>query len=291
MQEIRKNKFSSPKLEALKKKKSATKKKKLSIFLVGISILFVGFVFLSRIEKWNINNIEITGNNIVDTSLIASAVESNLKGAYIWFIPKTNILLYPKESITANLEKSFSRLKNISIQTKSSQTIGVSVEERNAKYTWCGEIPPSQKDLSPQNDLCYFMDTEGYVFDSAPYFSGNVFFRFYGKTDGVPPGVFFEKENFLKIIFYKETLENLGLKPIAFYIKSKEEGSIFLESAKNLLGAEVLVKIETDQNQLMENIQAALNTKVFKDKILNEYDKLEYIDLRFENKVYYKFHE
>ena len=52
---------------------------------------------------------------------------------------------------------------------------------------------------------------------------------------------------------------------------------------------EILFKIDTDLGNIAENLKAALDAEPLKSKIKNFYSTLLYIDLRFDNKVYYKF--
>ncbi len=281
----KRNVLNSSKLDELKKKKQKVLKVKI-IFLTCISVvIFVGLVILSRWEKLNIKNIVITGNVVVDTKDIEALVSEELAGKYLWLIPKTNFALYPKRSITASLEDKIKRLKDISINTKDPDTLEVAVGEREIKYTWCGDELPKEE-LGPEKGVCYFTDKNGYLFDVAPYFSGDVYFRFYGRMDA-PLGKYFYPENFSKFVFYKDSLEAMDFDVVSMNITDDGEAEVFLAS-KSKPAPKVIIKISLDQIKVMENLQSALDTD-FKNKLTTNYDKLRYIDLRFDNKVYYKF--
>lgn len=280
--------LTSPKIKELAKKKKKAHTIRVVISALCMCSLLAGFVVLSRWEKINIESIEIVGNQVVETSLIASVIEAELSGKYLGLIPKTNFALYPEKRIKSALENNFQRLKDIKVKTKNPKTLSVTVGERSIQYAWCGlELP--LRELSPEEKHCYFLDETGYIFDQTPYFSGNVYFRFYGATDNSinPLGSYFDTEHFESLVFYKDNLEKLGLKPIALLKKADGEVEFILDSLK-LGEPKVLIKLADDRYKVVEALTSALNTGL-KKNLAEKYAKLRYLDLRFDNKVYYKF--
>jgi hypothetical protein len=55
------------------------------------------------------------------------------------------------------------------------------------------------------------------------------------------------------------------------------------------MGPEIIFKIDSDFQKIAENLQAAITTEPLQTDFKNKYSSLLYIDLRFGNKVYYKF--
>jgi hypothetical protein len=140
------------------------------------------------------------------------------------------------------------------------------------------------------------MDTEGYIFDVAPYFSGDVYFKFFGKTSGdaanpgSPLGLYFLPINFEQFMSFKENIIKMGVKPSALVIKDGDEAELYLSARGALIDApKILFKFDTDFNTLAENLQAALTTEPLQSDFVKKYASLLYLDLRFDNKVYYKF--
>ena len=158
------------------------------------------------------------------------------------------------------------------------------LSERIALYTWCGV-------KSEEDKKCYFMDEDGYVFDEAPYFSGDIYFKFYGLLDTVNPlGSYFSKQNFKQLILFKDVLVGMKLKIAGLNIINNEDAEmIFLKEASSETEPKIIFKINADFQHIAENLQAAINTEPLKSKFKNKYRALQYIDLRFENKVYDKF--
>ena len=285
----------APHIEELKNKKRKVLKKKIIFSLICFLFIFIGLIFLSRWQRININNIEISGNKVIETEAIKSIVQKNITGYYLYFFPKTNFLLYPKNKIEEELNEKFKRLDSIKINDKNINNLEISVSEREGKYLWCGGIVPSL--VSDITSLkCYFMDQEGYIFDEAPYFSGNVYFKFYGGDDnlniGNPPGSYFLPKYFKQIVVFKENLEKLNFKPKSFFQfgdqDHQDEGYISLVSEPTS-GASINFKLDSDYQKITENLQAAISTEPLRSELKNKFSSLLYIDLKFGNKVYYKF--
>ena len=273
---MRKNVVNSPRLLELKKRQQRVFLNKILLSLFVFLVIFAGLAYISRVPSLNINEVEIIGNKVIDTETIKEAVEQVIKGKYLWFFPKTNILFYPKNAIKNKLNNQFTRLGNISFFIKDEKILEVSVTERVALYLWCGETLP---EINNYDQKCYFLDKDGYIFDEAPYFSGEVYFKFYGK---LPP-------DFTKLILFKETLESIGLKPVTLFVQDNGDIKIFLSAETQPTGPEIIFKIDSDFQKVIENLEAALKTEPLQSNFKNKYSSLMYIDLRFGNKVYFKF--
>jgi hypothetical protein len=286
---MKKSALNSPRLLELKKKKHKILRRKI-FFLISIFILILIILsFLSKWEKLNINAIQISGNKVLETQMIEDVVKEEIAGNYFYFFPKTNFLLYPQHKIETDLKNKFKRIKNIFVNDRNIKTLDISLTERTALYTYCGTNLPT---LDNNNQKCYFVDDEGYIFDEAPYFSGEVYLKFYGATNPNsenPIGAYFFQQNFGKLILLKETLEKIGIKPVVFYLEDGGDMKMFLFSSTSELGLEIIFKSGSDFEKMVENLQSVLSTEPLQSDFKNKYSSLLYIDLRFGNKVYYKF--
>lgn len=285
----KRNVLDSPRLLELKKKKKKILIRKIVIFAVIFLLLISGLSYISQIKRLNINEVKIEGNKIIDTEKVVEEVNKITAGKYIWLFPKTNILLYPKSKIKRELSNKFKRFSDITLGIENSQALKISVAERTPEYTWCGAIPP----YGASPEICYFLDKEGYIFDEAPYFSGEVYFKFYGvpepNTEN-PAGSYVAKGYFDKLILFKNTLTEINLKPAVMYIQEGEDVKIFLSKDKTSSTAtEIIFKKDSDYQKIAENLKAALDTEPLLSKVKTSYSSINYIDLRFGNKVYYKF--
>jgi CHASE3 domain sensor protein len=278
----------TPRLQEFKKRKRKVIRNRIIFFAIIFLILFVGLAFLSHWKKINIEKIEIKGNRVVETQKIESAVNKVISGKYLWIFPKRNSLIYPTKKIKNKLSQEFKRLKDITIEVDPNelQILNITVSEYKAKYLWCGNTIP--ENFTSQQ--CYFLDSDGYIFDEAPYFSGEVYFKFYGNINSENPiGSNFSNTYFTKIISLKEAIEKMNLKPTTFYLEDADEGSIYLSSNFQAPNApKIMFKLDSDYPKLIENLQSAITTEPLQTKIKTDLTSLLYVDLRFGNKVYFK---
>jgi len=288
----KRNVLNSPRLVEIQKKKKKIFLNKVFVFLAIFVIVLIGLSFLSRWPKINIRDVAISGNKVTDTKKIEEAVREEISGHYLWFFPKTNFLFYPKSEIKNRLASDFKRLRDLEVGIVGDNTLGVTMGERVGSYTWCGDDLPSVS-ASSEDSGCYFMDETGYVFDEAPYFSRNVYFRFFGKLDGEgesKAGSYFAPSTFKELIGLKKSLETMKLKPSFVVVKEDGDVEMYLVSNSSFSNSQkIIFRIDSDFQKIAENLQVALDTEPLKSDFKNKYSSLLYIDLRFGNKVYYKF--
>ncbi|OGI74427.1 hypothetical protein A3D42_01045 [Candidatus Nomurabacteria bacterium RIFCSPHIGHO2_02_FULL_41_18] len=283
----RKGVLNSSRLRDLKKKRRMILGTKIALAALAFLVLLWILAYVARLPAFNISEIKISGEKAVDTESITEVVEKNLKTKHLWIFPKSNFLLLPKNQIKKELMVEFSRLENVSFNLQNLRTLLVSVSERENKYIWCGanmEIEFSEN----SEKGCFFMDASGYVFDQAPYFSGDVYFRFFG---ALKENYFFP-EVFGKFISFIDVLPRFGFVPVSLYSKIDGDIEIHLSSDSSYLNSpKIIFKKNSDLEKISENLQAALDTEPLRTELKNKYSFLQYIDLRFGNKVYYKFDE
>ena len=288
---MKRNILNSPRLLELKKHRHKILLGKASLYVFLFVVVMIGITYLSRLPSFNISSIEIKNNQSVDADMVKEIVQKEITGNYFWMFPRTNIFLYPKKHIKKELQDKFKRIKHTDFSIKDKKSLEVNIIERTALYTWCGNLPPNLES-SDEVSKCYFLDDSGYIFDKAPYFSGDVYFKFYGLFVGdTTLGSSFSPSIFPDLILFKKKLEDIKLKPVALHVREDKDIKIFLSSKTKTsgMGPEIIVKVDSDFQKSAENLGTALDTEPFKSDFRNKYSSLEYIDLRFENKVVYKF--
>jgi len=284
----------SPNADKLKKDKRRKFGKRTIVFFICLILLFIGSIFVSRIDKILINEINISGNQIIDTKEVKDFVNLKLSGNYFFFFPKRNIFLYPKKTLEYDIEQRFKRILSMSLDLKDARVLYINLTERSGSYLWCGEKPEAEDQKTV--GTCYFLDDEGYIFDNAPYFSGNVYFKFYGtpqsQKDTPLGGHFLDKDKFEKINEFKQSILSLGLNPEYFYNNSLGDYEFVLQKKSSSgLAPQIIFKQDADYEKLSGDLASALITEPLATDIKTKYNMLQYIDLRFENKAYYKFNK
>jgi hypothetical protein len=278
-------KFTSSHVEELKKRRRKVFKIKFLFYFILFFIFLVGLYFLSKWNEINISKIEISGNKVLETQALERLVQEEINGKYLWLFPKTNFVLAPRSKIKKELSQVFRRIDNISFDLSDSKTLKIQISERKPVYTWCGEVLP-ELDSKPGDLRCEFMDEKGYVFDEAPYFSGDAYFKFYGPLEEY----YFGGNNFNNYILFISNLEHIGINPVSLVLKTDNEVEIYLSA--NIAppdGPKIVFNNKNDLLKIYQNLEAAIKTDPLKTEFKEKYSSLLYLDLRFNNKVYYKF--
>lgn len=275
----------SEKVQALRKKKEEHR-----FFVAGMITLclFLGctaVVLVLRLPVLQITTVAVSGTTIVSNDDVRNHIETMLSGSYAFVIPKRSALVYPKKKILLSLAETFPRLKDLSLRLENTQKISLTTAERAGVYLWCGEV---FSNTTP----CFYMDEHGYLFAPAPTFSGAIYRKFFGGTIAknvrTVGNQILETKAFEDITLFADGLEAIGLAPNAVILGQETNELLTSFPVKNNWGR-IIVRTDSDLSAVLSYIQAAILVDPLKTKLATNRNGLEYIDLRFDKKVYYKF--
>lgn len=284
--------------EYLKKKRN---KKLLKYGFILFSTIFfiVSVVYIFHQSSIRISKIELTGKLFVKEKDIEEKSLEFISGSYLWLFPKNNILLYPRKALEKYLKNSFKRIDTININTKNFHTLEIKIMERKPEALWCTENIPIETNLenqassttsqdashSKQKEKCYFMDSNSTIFAEAPEFSGDAYFRYYGLVDnGSPIGTEYiaSTTQFRDITEFVSFVRELSIKPLYIVAKEKGEFSMVISG-----GGKIYFDTKVPISTIKENLEALLRTEPLTPKP-NRDLPIDYIDLRYGNKLFYK---
>ena len=256
----------SPRLQK-KKRIKILAKAFLALFLA--SSLLVGIYFLLRIPFLTISSVSVSGTEVIDPKDVAQKADSMISGSSYFFIPLRNVLFYPRSAIEKYLSANFPRIESVYVGLDKN-ILNITIKEKKAFALWC-------------SDSCYFLDSSGDIFSPAPDFSGSVYKIFSGSIQGDPLGKIFMGEKTLSgIKKIYDASEDLGIRVSRVEASSTKE--IRLESDG---GVSLIVDLSEDPDEIISDLQTVVNSDEFKlGKI--SVKNLEYIDLRFGSKVFFK---
>ena len=272
--------------EYLKKRRN----KKILKYVLVILILFFAVGFLSYIShrpQVRISKVELSGQILVNQNDIKEKTFDFLKGSYLWLFPKNNAFLYPNKSLEEYLASQFKRIETINIHLKDFRTLSIEITERKLFALWCDNATQQSKaslmEDGSTTEKCYFMDNMGTIFAEAPNFSGDAYFKYYGLVSPDNPigkEYLASSTQFVDIAKFVDTVRGLSLRPL--YIVGKDNGQFVLTLVSS---GEIYFDTKEQMSKVGENLKALLRTPAFANlKNLN----IDYIDLRFGNKLYYK---
>lgn len=263
------------------------RKKRMKLLVAGVIVLAAGIVgglsWLSYRPAAVISEVRVEGSEGISAESIKARVRGMLAGRNLYLFARANAFLYPKEEIAAALAADFPRAENIALSLDGLRTLVVSIREREGETLWCADA---------QTSACYFLDENGFIFDHAPKFSGNAYFSHYGGLNAStsPIGAnLLPQENFRELSGFIEKARGLELAPLSIHIGNEQYAELILDEGWRL-------KFHLDQNftELAGNLAALAHSEEWGKALRGEAldgRMLEYMDLRFGSKVYYKFKE
>lgn len=279
------NKSGVPIKNQPKKKSRPSLLGRLLLWMFISAFVFVGFGLLARIETMQIKVGTYENIIVTDTESISTSLEQYLDERFLY--PKSNRLWFRERKVEEYVEKQFPRIAKVKVSSGDG-SFSVYGEEREGSYLWCGrEIVPVTME-SP----CYFADNTGFIFDIAPYFSGTSYLRLYGGnvSEDIIGSQAFSSERFELYEKFKITLEPFDLSIQAMNLLPEDQLEfIFVSNNEVPRAPRLRYYLLNDVDTVIKNISFALkNDSVLLD-ITNNYDRLEYLDVRFKNQFVYKF--
>lgn len=266
----------------LRRRKELVKK-----IIITSSVIFFAlilFVFVINRSALRIEKVNIFGTNIIREDEVLGSVNAVISGKYFFLIPKNSVFFYSKEKIKNELSGKFGRIEAVYPAIDNGNTLVVSISERSPKYLWCGEEFLVNKHADGK---CYFMDKAGVIFVKSPDFSPNVFFTFYGPLASTtePIGaILFGTEELNRIVSFRDSVSDMGFDSKSFAIL--KDGDYELNLARS---GKILFNKKDDFTKLVDNILLAVTSLPLSEEIKSKINSLLYIDVRFGNKVFYKF--
>ena len=282
--------LTSPQIENMKRKRRRRRLRLLVLLFILFITLVYGLSYFSSHKRITINHIVINGAKIISASEMESFINDKLSGKYMYLFARSNSIIYPKNEIYKDLMNTFPRIETLKIDRDRFHTLQISITERFGSYLYCGDKVPEIKSDIGEN--CYFLNSDGYIFDKAPYFSGDVYFKYYVpllEDSNILGQHIFDPERFHSFTRFIDGITLIKFKPI--YLVAEEDGihSLYLANPSGTTSPRIIFKSEDNLVTILDNLSTAMNKAEFANEVNSKYATLLYIDLRFKNKVLYKF--
>ncbi len=265
---------------------------RLSILFFILLISIIGATsYFSGNKNIIIDKVVITGTHIIDKVDIEEEIYKDISGKYFHLFSRANSFIYPHKQIYNNLILNFPRIESLSIYRDNLKTLHIEIIERVGSSLYCG--PNIPQDIEQVGENCYFINDDGFIFDEAPYFSGNVYFKYYGTIEGniiSPLGKqMIDVNRFHELTRFMDKINSLGLNPIYIVLGQDGINSLYLSHAVNDSIPKIIFKNDNVLETIYDNLALSMRKREFAEEINSKYNTLLYIDLRFNNKVLYKF--
>ncbi|MDO8529727.1 MAG: FtsQ-type POTRA domain-containing protein [bacterium] len=244
-----------------------------------LALVFIGatayILFFSPFLE--VNRIFIEGNSELNRDEIQNNIQQSIQGKYFKFIPKNNLILASSKKIRNNLLNDFKKISEVEVKKVFPGGIDVKIKERKSLLVWCSAGP------------CYIIDEEGFAYTGADFESEEIKQNnLVILTDtSAKPVIMGEKVLTSDYIQFVSRVRNELEKQTEIKIGEYQTGSRMAEEVK--VKTEAGWEIYFSSNLPLEESIRTLITFLEKEAGVKTTNNLEYIDLRAENKVYYKF--
>jgi|GEM_PF-3416802 len=257
-------------------------RKRILIFGASFFVCLGLFILIMRIPALRISTITTSGETNISKEALDVTISSFVDAKKKLRITYLHNFTFPRKKIREYLYEQFPRIKNIKT-SYIHNTMILSIEEHEPSMIIC------------QNTIetCFYATKDGYVFDRAfpkPY-DENLIYRTYTPLQN---DIWIHDVNiFLTIESMLQTWTDYGL-----FIQSivLDENTVDINYQISKRNGKVLVQpfvIKTSQKQSKEEttnlVQKTLEDIEVKRRIDKD-DLLEYIDVRFTNKILYRFY-
>lgn len=255
-------------------------------------LIFIAGGGLSQSEKWRITDVSVQGNAVISTEKILASASTVFDGNYYFVYSKKNSFIFPRTQIEQTLLFTYPELNTVSITKTGFHSIKIQVTERKPYALWCGETVPE----SGTPSQCYFIDHNGYLFNQAPMFSEGVYLEVYAGLDYVtehdPLRARIKEKDFKATEDIYENFKQKIAEPSKIIIKSDDEILVVLNRPVEyqlLHGVEV---------RMSQSLSPATTTAFLLKALPVQFPvgttttkRLQYIDVRFGNKIFFGFDE
>jgi len=254
---------------------------------LALSVLVL-FILLLHKPFFQVSEIKVRGTHVVHPHDVGIKVQDILSKKKLWLVPLDSWITLPDKKIKKDLYASFDRIKDVRTSVHNFDTFIIDIDEWEPAFLWCN-IDEVELVRS-----CWFMDEQGHIFSKAPYFSPGVYPMFVtpaSSLDAVLGEKKIDPEILDQVLVIYNMLEdkNSTVETITF---GEEMDIVFtLQKLQGTLleDTELLITRTMSVDILAQNLELLLDHTSFKEKFETNAELLEYIDLRFDGKLLFKF--
>ena len=238
-----------------------------SFFLFTCVLALVSYV--SYMPRFSVQAITVTGEKSIPEDVVRNYVDAIIHDGSRHYLSRANIFVYPSAVIERDLSKDFPRIASASVSRSDpfSNTVVVSITERESVALWCSQ------------NTCYDMDKGGFIFSQDDATSS--MYRFQGgvESSAEPIGQTFASGHLAGLMAFLDALGQAGFTAPGASVESEQDFTVPLA-----MGFPLKASFGSDAPTLVGNLKLVLQSEALAGK----QGEIQYIDLRFGNRVYYK---
>lgn len=238
-----------------------------------IYALGVGFF---NLPYFSLASVSLEGARTLPSEEITRIIDEHLQKKSWGFFPHDNffVFLLTAQNIEDALTAKIPKIKSVTIKKRFPHGITASIEERKIWATLCKE------------SSCFYIDKEGFLFGKSSRVSGSIFFAIKDErnTKADIGSSVISTEELSTIRHLLEKIEETTGASFAALVLSGSENLISKYEAKTDAGWRIIFDSKTNSNLAIANFIAA-----YEGILQKNLEHIDYVDLRLENKIFYKY--
>ncbi len=266
---VRKRKWLNPRQKRILKRKVYIYSS--ASFLV---LLFAAFVYLSSIPGINIQKIKVLGDKNLAWNVQKFIHREIFREKYL-FLPGNNALLLNKSGLASAVLFSYPQIKDLNFKKSRLDELNLELKMRQAFFLFC-----------KKNDECFLADKKGFIYAKDNKTKSSLTkvysYRLDKKTDVIikdlPLRASLPHEELSLLLQTKDLLRKNNLRVKEMHFNADGQIKIVLDN----------FYIKAHKKHITELKNIAYLIKNLNEK---EIEQLDYVDLRFKDRIYYKLKE
>ena len=258
--------------DTLKQKKKTMRKVKVYLILLACVLALTGLVFLMRMQSIQITDVTITGNSSVPTEEIEKKKDAVLGSYFLFVIPKSNIFIFPKRELISDIKENPAVI-SVAVDKKFFRAMDITVTEQEKEAIYCNSFERTE---------CFYINKDGYLYskvEGGVALDQEIIIYLEGEQKKITEHVF-DSELYGNVVSFIKAAARYGMPVSNVYMKS--DGLIEFNTQAS---ARLITSRYDDLEKDFANLIALFDKEVLTKEQLGDID---YIDLRFGNKVFYK---
>lgn len=251
--------------------------------IAALAVLGFGLWYLLNLPYLRVDEVEVVGVRQVSAGDIERAVRDDLSGAVWLLFPRASFFLVSTGALERRLRERFREIQEIDVSKRFPDRLTARVTERTLWGVYCvrssSTVPPGQAG-EPAHD-CAYLDTRGVAYEELSRFAGWLLPVIYGAApprlgDPAVPAGTLELFNGARA-----ALASLGGELLSLSRSTTTPDDVRLALAE---GWSVWVTASRPIPEWMNILKTVLEKEIGERR-----SELDYMDLRFGAKVFYKF--
>jgi cell division septal protein FtsQ len=250
---------------------------KIIFYTLLVCFMGVSFYVLFFSQYLQITDITVTGTTELNSQEIQQNIEESLQGKYLGVIPKNNFLFISQKKNEDLLIGNFKKIRSVMVTRKFPNALSIAIDERKALLVWCS------------NEKCYLLDEKGVAYNEAVFSSPELEQNHLLQINDLSSREVKIGEKIIEPVFEQYVLGIKDALAVAGFNATQQY------STPSRMAEEINVKTDQEsefyfstQFDLLSAFRT-LNAMLKKEISQEQRSNIAYIDLRNENKAFYKF--